>query len=90
MVLVPPSDSRLGPVHVLGLCWHDGVHLRLIPKVVPFVFLQSDEDVVLLNDCREVVVALVRLLSGRLALVILLISSRLRLWSARELLSALL
>jgi hypothetical protein len=46
--------------------------------------------VVLLNDCREVVVALVRLLSGRLALVILLISSRLRLRSVRELLSALL
>jgi hypothetical protein len=77
-------------VHVLGLHWHDGIHLRLVPKVVPFVFLWSDEDVVLLNNSQEVVIALVRLLSGRLALVVLLTSSRLRLWSARELLSMLL
>jgi hypothetical protein len=90
MVLAPPSDSRLGPVHVLGLRWHDGVHLRFIPKVTPFVLPQSGEDVVLLDDSREVVVALVRLLGNQLTLVVLLTSSRLHLWSARELLSVLL
>jgi hypothetical protein len=90
MVFMPPSDSRLGPVHVLGLRWHDGIHLRLVPKVVPFVFPRSGEDVVLLDDSREVVIALVRLLGSRLVLVVLLTSSQLRLWSARELLSALL
>jgi hypothetical protein len=64
-------------VHVLGICRHDGIHLRLVPKVIPFVFSQSGEDVVLLNDSREVVLALVRLLGGRLALMVLLTSSRL-------------
>jgi hypothetical protein len=46
--------------------------------------------VVLLNASWEVIVTLVGLLSGQLALVVLLTSSRLRLRSARELLSALL
>jgi hypothetical protein len=59
MVFTPPSDSRLGPVHVLGLRWHDGVHLRFIPKVAPFALPQSGEDVVLLDDSREVIVTLV-------------------------------
>jgi hypothetical protein len=90
MVLAPPSDSRLGPAHVLGLRWHDGVHLCLIPKVVPFVFPRSGEDVVLLDDSREVVIAWVWLLGGRLVLVVLLTSSRLRLRDSRELMSALL
>jgi hypothetical protein len=90
MVLAPPSDSRLGPVHVLGLRWHDSVHLRLIPKVVPFVFPWSGEDVVLLDDSREVVLALVWLLGSRLALMVLLTSSRLLLQGSRELLSTLL
>jgi hypothetical protein len=45
--------------------------------------------VVLLDDSREVVVALVRLLGNRLTLVVLLTPSRLGLRSARELLSAL-
>jgi hypothetical protein len=58
-------------VHVLGLRWHDGVHLCLIPKVIPFVFPRSGEDVVLLNDSREVVVALARLLGSRLELMVL-------------------
>jgi hypothetical protein len=75
-------------VHVLGLRWHDGVHLRFVPKVVPFVFPQSGEDVVLLDDSREVIVALVRILGNRLTLVVLLTPSQLRLRSARELLSA--
>jgi hypothetical protein len=59
-----PNDSRLGPVHVLGLHWHDGIHLRLVPKVAPFVFPQSGEDVVLLDDSQEVVVTLVWLLGS--------------------------
>jgi hypothetical protein len=45
---------------------------------------------VLLNICRKVVFVLVRLLSSRLVLMVLLTSSRLCLWSSRELLSALL
>jgi hypothetical protein len=90
MVLAPPSDSRLGPAHVLGLHWHDGVHLRLILKVVPFVFPQSGEDMVLLDDSWEVVIAWIWLLGGRLMLVVLLTSSRLRLRDSRELMSALL
>jgi hypothetical protein len=51
-------------VHVLGLHWHDGVHLRFIPKVVPFVLLRSGEDVVLPDDGWEVIVSLVRLLAS--------------------------
>jgi hypothetical protein len=77
-------------VHVLGLRWHDDVHLSLVPKVIPFVFPRSSEDVVLLDDSREVVVAWVWLLGSRLMLVVLLSSSRLRLRGSRELLSALL
>jgi hypothetical protein len=46
--------------------------------------------VVLLDDSREVIVALVRLLGNRLVLVVLPTSSQLCLRSARELLSALL
>jgi hypothetical protein len=90
MVLAPPSDSRLGPVHVLGLRWHDGVHLCLVSKVIPFVFPRSGEDVVLLDDSREVIVALVWLLGSRLVLMVLLTSRRPRLQGAREFLSALL
>jgi hypothetical protein len=77
-------------VHVLGLRQHDGVHLRFVPKVAPFVFLQSGEDVVMPNDIPEVVVALVRLLGSRLMLMVLLTLSRLRLQCSRELLSVLL
>jgi hypothetical protein len=77
-------------MHVLGLRWHDGIHLHFIPKVAPFVLLRSGEDMVLLNDSREVIVALVRLLGSRLTLVVLLTFSRLRLRCTRELLSALL
>jgi hypothetical protein len=90
MIFVPPSDGRLRPVHELGLYWHDGVHLRLVPKVVPFVFPWGGEDMVLLDDRQEVVVALIRLLGKRLVLRVLLTSSRMRLWESRELLSSLL
>jgi hypothetical protein len=44
---------------------------------------------VLLDDSREVVVALVRLLGNWLTLVVLLTFSRLCLWRTRELLNAL-
>jgi hypothetical protein len=53
------------------------------------VLPQSGEDVVLLDDSREVIVALVRLLGSRLMLVVLLTFCRLRLRGARELLSVL-
>jgi hypothetical protein len=45
---------------------------------------------VLLDDSREVVVALVRLLGSQLTLVVLLTLNRLRLRCSRDLLSALL
>jgi hypothetical protein len=77
-------------VHELGFRWHDGVHLCLVPKVIPFVFPWSGEDMVLLDVHREIVVALVWLLDSWIVLVVLLTSSRLRLRGSRELLSALL
>jgi hypothetical protein len=79
MILVPPCDGYLRPVHVLGLHWHDGVHLRFVPKVIPFVLLWSGEAVVLLDDGWEVVVALVWLLGSQFMLVVLLTFSRM-LW----------
>jgi hypothetical protein len=45
---------------------------------------------VLLDDSRKVVVALIRLLGGRLVLMVLLTPSRLHLLDSRELLSSLL
>jgi hypothetical protein len=77
-------------VHELGLCRLDSVHLRLVPKVVPFVFPRGGKDVVLLDIRRKVIVALARLLVSRLMLMVLLTSSRLRLRGSRELLSAVL
>jgi hypothetical protein len=73
-----------------GIHWHDDVHLRLVPKVIPFVFPRSGEDMVLLDDRREVIVALVWLLGSPLVLVVLMTSSWLRLQGSRDLLSALL
>jgi methylmalonyl-CoA mutase cobalamin-binding subunit len=49
MVLTPPGDGRLRPVHELGLCRHNGVHLHLVPKVIPFVFARGGKDVILLD-----------------------------------------
>jgi hypothetical protein len=77
-------------VHELGLCRHDGVHLCLIPKVVPFVFDWGSKDVILLNIRRKVLLALIRIIRSRLMLLVLLTSSRLRLQNSRELPSALL
>jgi hypothetical protein len=90
MVFAPPSNGRLGPVHELELRWHNCVHFYLVPKVIPFVFPWGGEDMVLLDDRREVVVTSIRLLDNRLALMVLLTSSQLRLWDSRELLSSLL
>jgi hypothetical protein len=72
MILAPPCDCRIELVHVLGLPWHDGVHLRFMPKVVPLVLLRSGEDMVLLDDGRIVVITLVRLVSSRSVLVVIL------------------
>jgi hypothetical protein len=48
-----------------------------MPKVVPFILAGGSEDMVLLNIRREAIV-LIRLASSRVALLVLLISSRLR------------
>jgi hypothetical protein len=77
-------------VNELGFRRHDGVHLCLLPKVIPFIFPRGDKDMVLLDIRQKVIVALVRLLVTRLMLMVLLTSSRLRLRSSRELLSAML
>jgi hypothetical protein len=88
MVFASPGDGRLGPVHELGLCRHDGVHLCLMPKVVPFVFARGSKDVILLNIRRKVLLALIRIIHSRLRLLVLLTFSRLRLQVSRELPSA--
>jgi hypothetical protein len=60
-----------------------------MPKVVPFVLAEGNEDMILLNIRREVIV-LIRLASSWVALLVLLTSSRLRLRRTRDLPSALL
>jgi hypothetical protein len=90
MVLAPPGDICLRPVHELGFCRHDSVHLRLVPKVVPFVFAWGGKDVILLDIRQEIIITLVRLVTNRLVLLVLLTSNRLRFRSFRELSSALL
>jgi hypothetical protein len=77
-------------MHELRLCGHDGVHLRLVPKVIPFVFARGSKDVILLNIHRKVILALIRIVGSRLVLLVLLTSSRLRLRESRELLSVML
>jgi hypothetical protein len=79
MVFASPGDGRLGLVHELGLYRHDGVHLRLVPKVIPFVFARGSKDVILLNIRRKVILALIRIIGSRLMLLVLLTFSRLRL-----------
>jgi hypothetical protein len=76
-------------VHELGFCRHYGVHLCFMPKVTPFVFAGGSEDVILLHICREVII-LIRLASSRVALLVLLTSSRLSLRRIRDLPSTLL
>jgi hypothetical protein len=39
MILAPPRDGRLGPVHEPGLRWHDGAYLGFVLEVVPLVLL---------------------------------------------------
>jgi hypothetical protein len=90
MVFASPGDGCLGPVQELGFCKHNGVHLCLMPNVIPFILAWGGKDVILLNIHREVVITLVRLASSRTMLLVLLTSSRLRLRRSRELPSALL
>jgi hypothetical protein len=73
----------------LGFCGHYSVHLCLMPMVVPFILAGGSKDVILLNICREVII-LIRLASSRVALLVLLTSSQLRLRRSRDLPSALL
>jgi hypothetical protein len=77
-------------MHELGFCRHDGVHLCLVPNVIPFVFARGSKDVILLNIHQKVILALIQIVGSRLMLLVLLTSSRLHLQSSRELLSALL
>jgi hypothetical protein len=65
-------------MHELGFCRHHGVHLCLMPKVVPFVLAGGSEDVILLHIRREAII-LIRLDSSRALLLVILTSSRLRL-----------
>jgi hypothetical protein len=46
VVLAPPGNGRLGPMHELGFCRHHSVHLCLMPKVIPFVLAGGREDVI--------------------------------------------
>jgi hypothetical protein len=89
VVLAPPGDGRLGPVHELGFYRHHGVHLCLMPKVAPFVLAGGSEDVILLHICWEVII-LIQLAPSRATLLVLLTSSRLRLRRTWDLPSALL
>jgi hypothetical protein len=89
MVLAPPGDGRLRPMHELGFCRHNSVHFRLMPKVIPFILAGGGKDVILLNIHQEVII-LIRLASSRVMLLVLLTSSRLRLRRFRDLPSALL
>jgi hypothetical protein len=59
MILVPRCDGCLGPVHVLGLWRHDSIYLSFILEITPLVLLRSGEDVVVLDDGRIVILALV-------------------------------
>jgi hypothetical protein len=61
-----------------------------MPKVVPFVFARGSEDVVLLDICRKVLLALTQIICSWLMLLVPLTSSRLCLRRSRDLTSALL
>jgi hypothetical protein len=76
-------------MHELGFCRHHSVHLRLMPKIVPFVLSEGSKDVILLDIHREVII-LIRLASSRALLLVLLDSSRLCLRRSRALPSVLL
>jgi hypothetical protein len=43
-------------MHELGFCRHNGVHLCLMPKVIPFILAVGGKDVILLNIYREVII----------------------------------
>jgi hypothetical protein len=59
MIFAPPRDGCSGPVHVLGLRWHDNVYLCFILEVIPLVLLLGDNDVVLLDVGWIVILTLV-------------------------------
>jgi hypothetical protein len=59
MILALPRNGCLGPVHVLGFWWCNGIHLSLVPEVIPLVLLLSDEDMVLLDIGWIAIIALV-------------------------------
>jgi hypothetical protein len=63
---------------------HDGVHLCLVPKVVPFLFPRGGKDMLLLDIHRKVIVALVLPLIIWLVLIVLQTSSWLRLRSSLQ------
>jgi hypothetical protein len=71
VVLAPPGNGPLGPMHELRFRRHHSVHLCLMPKVVPFVLAGGSEDVILLHIRREVII-LIRLASSRVTLLVLL------------------
>jgi hypothetical protein len=60
-----------------------------MPKVIPFILAGGGKDVILLNIRQEVII-LIRLASSRVALLVVLTSSRLRLRRTKDLPSALL
>jgi hypothetical protein len=55
-------------MHELGFCRHNGIHLCLMPKVIPFILAGGGKDVILLNIRREVII-LTRLASSRVVLL---------------------
>jgi hypothetical protein len=76
-------------MHELGFCRHHNIHFCLVPKVASFVLARGSEDVILLHIRREIII-LIRLASSRVALLVLLTFSWLRLRRTRDLLSTLL
>jgi hypothetical protein len=76
-------------MHELGFCRHNGVHLCLMPMVVPFILAGGGKDEIVFNIRQEVII-LIWLASSRVTLLVLLTSSRLRLRRSGNLPSALL
>jgi hypothetical protein len=70
MILTPPGNGRLGPVHVLWLRWYDCIHLDAKPEFVLCIFLLSGEDLVLLN------IGLLEVISSCLSLLPVLVPLR--------------
>jgi hypothetical protein len=87
MILAPPGDGRLGPVHVLRFRWHDRVHLDAKPRLILWILLLGGEHMILLY------VGLLRVVPsclGRLPVLVSLHFSRQAWWWAWQLMVALL